>query len=141
MANARFIFITKKLFRVIIAAIFLFSAYWKAVDSEQTNLFLSTIPWFPISLSAIFINVLIICEVSLALLLVIPKTQIIGTHISVIMIFVFTLILLFQSVNTTAVDCGCFGSIGSGFGLEFSIVRNVILMMMLSVTVQRHENL
>ncbi|GEM_PF-7044215 len=139
--NKRYLIMLKKPFRIIIATIFMYSAYGKTVNPEPTNHFLASLSWFPISLSPIFITVLIICEISLSLLLILPKTQIFGSHISIIMILIFTIALLLQSEITSDVDCGCFGSIGSGLGLEYSIMRNIILMMMLSVTMQTHDKL
>ena len=136
----RFRIILKHTISIFVAAVLIFSAYGKVVDSEQTKLFLESFGWIPNSLSQVIITAIIICEIILALMLTYSKTQRIGAHLSIILFFIFTIILLFQSVSANAVDCGCFGSFGGGLGIELSIVRNIILMLLLSTIIQYQNN-
>jgi uncharacterized membrane protein YphA (DoxX/SURF4 family) len=117
--------------RILIASLFAISFVGKINDPSTTILFLSDLG-FSETIALVLVRVVTVLEIALAGAILIPKTKSAASHASLLLIFIFTMVLLYQIGNNSTVDCGCFGGIGENLGLEFSVIRNVVLLFILA---------
>ncbi len=137
MSNLKTIF--PFILRIIISLIFFLSASFKLIDQDPTIRYLESLNWLPDNLVSIVVILVICMELILAIALLIPRTIEISAFISLTMITIFTFILLTNSAQPGDVDCGCFGSMGPELGIEYSILRNIGIMIFLAIIIKSNN--
>jgi uncharacterized membrane protein YphA (DoxX/SURF4 family) len=125
--------------RIIISLIFFLSASFKVIDQGPTIRYLESLTWLPDNLSSIVVILVICMELMLAIALLIPRTIEISSIISLTMVTIFTFILLTNSTLSGDLDCGCFGSMGPELGIEYSILRNIGIMIVLAIIIKSNN--
>lgn len=125
--------ITLLTIRIILGLIFLLSGIGKLMDSGYVNYdivrLLSTEFYWLIEYAALIIVSISIIELLLAAMLLWGKFLKSAFIVSLLMLLSFTSVLGYFYVDGMNVaSCGCFGALGIGGGLEFTLIRNLVLM-------------
>lgn len=130
--------ITLLTIRIILGLVFLLSGIGKLIDSGYVNydlvrLLSTEIYWIIEYAAAIIISISII-ELLLALFLLWGKYLKVTLGISLIMLLGFSSVLgYFYLDGMNVASCGCFGALGIGGGMEFTLIRNFVLMALIIV--------
>lgn len=124
--------------RIILGLVFLLSGIGKLMDSGYVNYdlvrLLSTEFYWIIEYAAAIIISISIIELLLALFLLWGKYLKTVFGISLIMLLGFTSVLgYFYLDGMNVASCGCFGALGIGGGMEFTLIRNFVLMALIIV--------
>ena len=119
--------------RIILGLIFLVSAIGKFIDSEDAKflveLLASQVAWV-IDYSAIIVNTLTIAELVLAVLLLWGKWPTKVFVASSLFLLGFIIVLgYFQLQGFEVESCGCFGAFGGGGGLQATLIKDVVLLV------------
>lgn len=121
--------------RIILGIVFLFSGVGKLIDSGYVNydlvrLLSSTYFWI-IEYAAHIIISLSIAELLIVAILCW------GRHLKWTLTAAFLLLAGFTGIlgyfylqGMNVASCGCFGVFGFGSGLEFTLIRNIVLMLL-----------
>lgn len=124
--------------RIILGLVFLLSGIGKLIDSRYVNYdlvrLLSTEFYWIIEYAAAIIISISIIELLLALFLLWGKYLKTVFGISLIMLLGFTSVLgYFYLDGMNVASCGCFGALGIGGGMEFTLIRNFVLIALIIV--------
>lgn len=120
--------------RIILGIVFLFSGVGKLIDSGYVNydlvrLLSSTYFWI-IEYAAHIIISLSIAELLIVAMLCWGKYLKWTLAAALLLLTGFTSILgYFYLQGMNVASCGCFGAFGFGSGLEFTLIRNIVLMI------------
>lgn len=128
--------ITLLAIRIILGLIFLLSGVGKLIDSGYVNYdlvrLLSTEFYWVIEYAEAIIVTLSIIELLLAVLLLWGKYLKTALTASLFMLLGFTGVLgYFYLDGMNVASCGCFGALGIGGGLEFTLIRNLVIIFMI----------
>jgi uncharacterized membrane protein YphA (DoxX/SURF4 family) len=122
--------------RIIVGTVFLFSGIGKLIDSGYVNydivrLLANTYFWI-IEYAAHIIISLSIIELLIAVFLCWGKYLKWTLSAALLILSGFTGILgYFYLQGMDVASCGCFGAFGFGSGLEFTLIRNLILILLI----------
>lgn len=128
--------ITLLAIRIILGLIFLLSGVGKLIDSGYVNYdlvrLLSTEFYWVIEYAAAIIITLSLVELLLAVLLLWGKYLKTALTASLFMLLSFTSVLgYFYLDGMNVASCGCFGALGIGGGMEFTLIRNLVLISLI----------
>lgn len=121
--------------RIILGTVFLFSGIGKLIDSGYVNydlvrLLSSTYFWI-IEYAAHIIISLSIAELLIVGFLCWEKYLKWTLAAALLLLAGFTSVLgYFYLQGMNVASCGCFGAFGFGSGLEFTLIRNIVLMLL-----------
>ena len=122
--------------RIIVGIVFLFSGIGKLIDSGYVNydivrLLANTYFWI-IEYAAHIIISLSIIELLIAVFLGWGKHLKWTLSAALLILSGFTGILgYFYLQGMDVASCGCFGAFGFGSGLEFTLIRNLVLILLI----------
>lgn len=122
--------------RILLGLIFLASGVGKLIDSSDARylveLLASEFYWLIEYADPIVISTSLL-ELFLALLLLWGKKVKLSLWASLIMVSVFTIVLgHFYLQGMSIESCGCFGALGIGGGLTATLIRNAVLIILVS---------
>ncbi len=127
---------TKAFAKYLLSGIFVFSAFMKLFDYQNTIVFFDELLQIGILYSKIFLSVLVLLEIIIAYLLLFDYLK-----SKLVYIFIISLMIVFLSTNILFAingkeNCGCFGTaiISSPF---VSIIKNIIVIF--SIIYLRHN--
>lgn len=124
--------------RIILGLIFLASGIGKLIDTGYVNYdlvrLLSTTFYWMIEYAAPIIITISLVELLVAVMLLWGKKMKWAFVISLFMLILFSSVLgYFYIQGMNVASCGCFGAFGLSSGLEFTLIRNGI-MILLAIT-------
>jgi uncharacterized membrane protein YphA (DoxX/SURF4 family) len=122
--------------RILLGLVFLLSGIGKLIDSGYVNYelvrLLSTQYYWIIEYAAIIMISISIIELLIAVLLLwgkLLKTALAG---ALLMLVGFSSVLgYFYLQGMNVASCGCFGALGIGGGLEFSLIKNGVMIVLI----------
>lgn len=122
--------------RILLALIFLASGIGKLIDSSDAQYMVELLAtrfyWLIEYAGPIVIGTSII-ELILAALLLFGKKLRLALWGSLVMVTFFTLTMgYFYLQGMNVASCGCFGALGIGGGLEATLIRNGVLLLLVS---------
>jgi hypothetical protein len=118
--------------------LFLVSAVGKITSPDDFHSFVRSIPWVSGFGSGALLYAVVIVELALVLLLVISRTSNFGGVAAFVVLFGFTVVLLYASQTGYEQPCGCFGGVMDGGSIGSSILRNSVLMLLSALLLQNH---
>ena len=122
--------------RFILALIFLASGIGKLIEPGNARYLvelMATEYYWLIEYSSLIVTVTSIVEIVLALMLVWGKWIQAAYLASALMITFFTLVLGYFWLQGQSIEnCGCFGALGIGGGLEASLIRNIVMLILVA---------
>jgi uncharacterized membrane protein YphA (DoxX/SURF4 family) len=122
--------------RIIVGLVFLLSGIGKLLDEGYVNYdlvrLLSTKIYWLIEYAAVIIISISILELLIAVLLLWGKYLKMALTAALIMLLTFSSVLgYFYLQGMNVASCGCFGALGIGGGLEFTLIRNAVLLTLI----------
>lgn len=121
--------------RIILGFIFLASGIGKLIDSGYVNydlirLLSTTFYWIIEYAAAIIISISLI-ELLVAMMFLWGKKIKWAFSVSLLMLMGFSSVLgYFYLQGMNVASCGCFGAFGFSSGLEFTLIRNGVMMLL-----------
>lgn len=124
--------ISLKVIRILLGGVFLLSGIGKLMDSGYVNYdpirLLSTKYFWLIEYAAPIVITISVIELILAVFLLWGKYLKWALSGALLMLAGFTTVLsYFYFQGMSVKSCGCFGAFGFSSGLEFTLVRNIVL--------------
>ena len=119
-----------------LAIVFLLSGISKILSPDGFLRFVSSIPWINFADGHVLLLMLCALEFTTGLLLMFPRTRIVGSGIALGSLFLFTLLLMIVSQSGSEGSCGCFGSMIHESSIDDAIFRNVILLFVATFSLQ-----
>ena len=128
--------ISLRAIRILLGLVFLLSGIGKLIDSGYVNYdlvrLISTAFYWIIEYAATIIISISIIELVLAVLLLWGKFIKTALAASLLMLICFSSVLGYFYLQGMSIEgCGCFGALGIGGGLEFTLIRNAILIILI----------
>ncbi len=122
--------------RIILGFVFLLSGAGKLFDSGYVNYdlirLLSEEFFWIIEYAALIMITISLTELLLAVLLLWGKWLRFALTASLLMLLIFSSVLGYYYLQGTNVEgCGCFGAFGFGGGLEVTLIRNLVLIVLI----------
>ena len=122
--------------RIILGLVFLLSGVGKLIDSGYVNYdlvrLLSTEYFWIIEYAAPIIISISIVELLIAIFTFWGKYLKAALGVALVMLICFSSVLAYFYLQGRNVEgCGCFGAFGIGGGLEFTLIRNFVLMALI----------
>ncbi len=115
--------------RYLLALLFAVSAIGKACLPSQFHTFLADVFSIPSPYLTPLQWVVSVMEAIIACLLLFPRTSRLGGYLSFLLLLGFTIVLVYAAQLPTAVSCGCFGGVILERGLDESILRNIVFLL------------
>ena len=119
--------------RYLLAGVFLLSAIGKLVSPSQFKTFFASFHWLSFIEPTLALYALISVELVVAFLLVYPGMDRIAGLISFGVLFLFSVMLMYASQSNVDKSCGCFGEFIENDTIDFSIFKNLILLLLSAV--------
>ena len=124
----------KMLLRLLISALFIFSASIKLLDNESFIEVLQNYDLLNAQLNAIASLYIPLVEILAALLLLIPQTMKAAAYSLISLLVIFSGALSILVISGKDSDCGCFGQFA--MSADHALIRNAILVLLLILSVQ-----
>ena len=115
--------------RLLISALFIYSASIKLLDNESFIEVLQNYNLLNAQLNAIVILYIPLVEILAALLLIIPPTMKAAAYSLISLLIIFSGALTLLMISGRDSDCGCFGQFA--MSADWALWRNAILMILL----------
>lgn len=120
--------------RYILGILFLLSGIGKLIDSSDARYLVelaATEYYFLIEYTSIIVIGTSIIELVIAAFLLLGRYLKTALAASFLMVSIFSVVLgYFYLQGQTVASCGCFGAFGGGGGLGFTLIRNMVLLVL-----------
>lgn len=132
MPKPKYLDISLTAIRIILGIVFLLSGIGKLIsasDAQYLVELLATEFYWLIEYSSLIVTTVSIMEVVLAILLLWGRYVKMALAGTLLMLLAFSSVLTYFYLQGMSVgSCGCFGAFGFASGIEFTLLRNLVLI-------------
>ncbi|MEX0663023.1 MAG: MauE/DoxX family redox-associated membrane protein [Balneolaceae bacterium] len=142
MNSSKVITYTRLLFRIVLAALLIVAGYLKIQDNSALFETVAYLPWVPLWIKSIVIDLLPYVEIIVGGLLLTTKVDKLAIPATTLIYLSFFIFAIYGFSTGIEGDCGCFGDLedgsllnavlGSTFGWQM-VIRNGIFVVMAGV--------
>jgi hypothetical protein len=126
--------ILRRLTQYFLALVFVLSAIGKATSPAAFLNFRSLLPFLSSFDEDIALYGTLIWEFAVASLLLIKQTSATGSILAFASLLLFSAVLIYASSAGVTLPCGCFGRVYQERSLDFSILRNILLLTLAALS-------
>lgn len=132
--------------RIFLGIVFLLSGIGKLIEPGSARYLvelMATEYYWLIEYTSAIVTATSVLEIALAIPLLLGRWIQTAYILSGLMIAFFTLVLGYFWIQGQSIEnCGCFGALGIGGGLEASLIRNGVLLMLIgsSFVLEKHKS-